>query len=107
MELEGYLRFVVSLALVLGLIGVIAWGGRRFGLAGRLPMVAGRDRRLGVVEAMSLDGKHRLLLVRRDTAEHLLILGPAGAVVVEGGIVAPPAEAAGTDERAGSSVAAQ
>ena len=91
MELEGYLRFVAALALVLGLIGVIAWGARKLGLAGRLPMVAGRGRRLGVVEATSLDTKHRLVLVRRDDVEHLLLLGPAGAVVVEGGIAAPPA----------------
>jgi flagellar protein FliO/FliZ len=90
MELEGYIRFIAALALVLGLIGVAAWAARRFGLAGRLPMVAGRSRRLGVVEAMSLDPKHRLVLVRRDDTEHLLMLGPAGAAVVEGGFSAPP-----------------
>ena len=92
MELEGYLRFVVALVLVLGLIAAVAWGGRRLGLAGRLPMVSGRARRLGVVEAAPLDPKHRLVLVRRDEAEHLLLLGPAGATVVERGIAAPPVD---------------
>ena len=89
MEIEGYLRFVVALALVLGLIAVAAWAARRLGLAGRLPMVTGKARRLGLVEAAPLDAKHRLVLVRRDDAEHLLLLGPAGATVVETGIDAP------------------
>ena len=90
MEIEAYLRFAAALALVLGLIAAVAWGGRRLGLAGRLPMVTGRARRLGVVETVPLDAKHRLVLVRRDAAEHLLLLGPAGAAVVEAGIGPPP-----------------
>ncbi len=92
MEIEGYLRFVVALALVLGLIAAAAWAARRLGLAGRLPVVTGRARRLGVVEAVPLDPKHRLVLVRRDDAEHLLVLGPAGAAVVEAGIDPPPVD---------------
>ena len=48
-----------------------------------------------MVETMALDAKHRLVLVRRDHAEHLLLLGPAGAAVVETRIGAPPADAPG------------
>ena len=92
MEIEAYLRFVAALALVLGLIAAVAWGARRLGLAGRLPIVTGRARRLGVVETVPLDAKHRLVLVRRDAAEHLLLLGPAGAAVVEAGIGPPPVD---------------
>ncbi|MBV8536095.1 MAG: flagellar biosynthetic protein FliO, partial [Alphaproteobacteria bacterium] len=51
---------------------------------------------LSVVESALLDGKSRLVLVRRDATEHLLVLGPAGAVVVETGI---PAGAAGDAAR--------
>lgn len=89
MEIESYLRFAAALVLVLGLIGATAWAVRRLGLAGHLPIAAGRARRLGVVEAAPLDTKLRLVLVRRDAAEHLLVLGPEGAVVVERGIEAP------------------
>ena len=64
---------------------------RRCGLAGRLPASKGRaGRRLGVVEYMALDPKTRLVLVRRDDTQHLLLLGAAGPVVVERGIEALP-----------------
>ncbi len=37
---------------------------------------------------MPLDGKRRLVLLRRDGAEHLVLLGLAGDVVIERGIAA-------------------
>ena len=98
MDFEGYLRFAAALALVLGLIGLAAWAARRLGFAGRLNIGAGRDRRLAAVEATALDPKRRLVLVRRDGIEHLLLLGPAGDVVVESGIAPPPAAAPETTE---------
>ncbi len=91
MDLESYLRFLAALILVVALIGAAAWAARRLGFAGRLPSVRGRAaRRLGVVEYMALDPKTRLVLVRRDDTQHLLLLGAAGPVVVERGIEAPP-----------------
>ncbi len=98
MEYENYLRFALALVLVIGLIGLAAWAGRRFGIGGQARS-RGRARRLTVVEATGLDAKHRLVLVRRDATEHLLLLGPAGDVVVESGIAAddePAAEPAAT-----------
>ena len=88
MELADYARFAISLFLVLGIIGIAAWGTRRLGLAGRLPAATGRGRRLSVVEIAPLDPKRRLVLVRRDGVEHLLLLGNGGDVVVECGIPA-------------------
>lgn len=99
MDLESYLRFLAALILVIGLIGAIAWVVRRLGLAGRLPAIKGRAaRRLGVVEFMALDPKTRMVLVRRDETQHLILLGANGPVVVERGIDAP-AEAETTAER--------
>jgi flagellar protein FliO/FliZ len=86
MEPETYLRFALALVFVLALIALAAWLARRLGLAGALPVQRGRPRRLALVEALALDGKHRLVLVRRDGVEHLLLLGAAAAVVVEPGI---------------------
>lgn len=90
MDLASYLRFAAALVLVLGLIGVAAWAARRFGFVKGLPMAGGRGRRLDVVEVGAIDTKRRLVLVRRDGVEHLLLLGPAGDTVVESGIAAPP-----------------
>lgn len=44
-------------------------------------------RRLGVVEHASIDAKRRLILVRRDDVEHLIMTGGPVDVVLETGIV--------------------
>ncbi|ODS00296.1 hypothetical protein AUC69_07775 [Methyloceanibacter superfactus] len=49
-----------------------------------------REKRLGVVETAAVDGKRKLLLVRRDDVEHLLIIGGPVDVVVETGIKGRP-----------------
>jgi flagellar protein FliO/FliZ len=97
MESADYLRFVLVLVFVLALIGVLTWLVRRFGLAGRMPTGGRRGRRLDVIEVAPLDSRHRLVLVRRDRIEHLILLGANADVVVERGI-AP--ESAGRDEPA-------
>jgi hypothetical protein len=47
-----------------------------------------KARRTGVVEATSVDGRRRLLLVRRDNVEHLIMTGGPVDVVIETGIPA-------------------
>lgn len=84
MTFDSYLQFVLALLLVLGLIALLAWALRRFGLGGA--MRAGSQRRVQIVEATPIGPRHRLLLVRRDRVEHLLLLGPQGDIVVESGI---------------------
>jgi hypothetical protein len=44
------------------------------------------DRRLDVVEHQSVDGRRRLVLVRRDNVEHLIMTGGPVDVVIETGI---------------------
>ena len=93
MDLSSYLQFVLALVFVLALIGVLALGARRLGLAPRVTMGRGK-RRLSIVEVMAVDAKRRLVLVRRDDTEHLVLLGAAHDTVIEGGIVPPPADPA-------------
>ena len=85
MDFDLYLRFALALVLVLGLIALLAWMLRRFGMG----MKMSKGRRLGVSEVQMLGPRHKLMLVRRDDVEHLVILGPAGETVVETGIKAP------------------
>ena len=85
MDFDLYLRFALALILVLGLIALLAWMLRRFGMG----MKMSKGRRLGVSEVQMLGPRHKLMLVRRDDVEHLVILGPAGETVVETGIKAP------------------
>ena len=90
MEPGTYLRFVLALVFVLALIGLVAWLARRFGLAGAVALPRGRRRRLSVMESLAVDGKRRLVLVRRDNVEHLILLGTGPDIVVETGISPPP-----------------
>lgn len=99
MDLVTYGRFALALAVVLGLIAGFAWLMRKYG-QGRLTP-GGMRGRLGIVEFTSLDARRRLVLVRRDDVEHLLLLGPAGETVVETGIV-PPATGTAVPTAAGA-----
>ncbi|HWT97140.1 MAG TPA: flagellar biosynthetic protein FliO [Terriglobales bacterium] len=100
MDGENYLRFILALVLVLGLLALAAVLLRRTGLAPKL----GRARRLSLIEALPLGPRHRLILVRRDNVEHLLLIGPQGDVVVETGI-AGSALASTTSPAPGTSAA--
>jgi flagellar protein FliO/FliZ len=87
---DMYWRFLGALVLVVALIFALAWVAKRLGFGGRLATARGK-RRLGVQEVLSLDNKRRLVLLKRDGVEHLILLGLNDDVVVETGIV-PPAD---------------
>jgi len=93
MPLDTYFRFLLALVFVLALIGGCAWLAKRFGFGNRLPTIRSRNARLSIVEIQSLDARRKLILVRRDDVEHLLVLGATGETVVEtnirGGLPAP------------------
>jgi flagellar protein FliO/FliZ len=79
-------QFLLTVIIVFGLIGGVWWFVRRysgvhFGGIGR-----GRVPRLAIVDVMPIDRRHRLVLVRRDNIEHLLLIGGPSDVVVEGAI---------------------
>jgi len=76
MDLALFARAVFALALTLGLIGLCAVALRRFGpewLARLQP--TRRERRLSVIETLVLDPQRRLVLVRCDAEERLILLG--------------------------------
>jgi flagellar protein FliO/FliZ len=87
LSLDLYTRFVVALVAILALLAVFAWLVRRYGVGGR--PAAGAKRRLAIVEVAPIDGKRRLVLLRRDDTEHLVLLGPENALLVESGIAVP------------------
>ena len=82
------LTFVFAFIAVLALIGVAAWLVRRFA-GNRLGANTNRGRmpRLAVIDAAAVDGRRRLVLVRRDNVEHLLMIGGPTDIVVEPNIV--------------------
>jgi flagellar protein FliO/FliZ len=64
-----------GLAATLGLFGLAVWAWRRFAPASLLPSAAPRERRLKVVETLVMGTNHRLVLVRLDGEERLVLLG--------------------------------
>ena len=93
MSIGLYIQSVLALVAVLALLAVCGWLARRYGVAGRALGARGQ-RRLSVVEVAPIDGKRRLVLLRRDATEHLVLLGSDSATVIERGI-APPQAAPG------------
>lgn len=80
--------YVVSITLLLALAGLAFWITRQsFGFEG-LKFFQPKNRRLGLVETTALDGRRRLILVRRDNVEHLIMTGGPIDVVIETGIPA-------------------
>jgi flagellar protein FliO/FliZ len=92
MEFGEYLRFFFALGFVLVLIAGLAAVVRRSGFGERLaatPSSAG-ERRLYLVEVRPLDAKRKLVLIRRDDREHLVLLGAASDLLIESDIPAAP-----------------
>lgn len=77
-ELEAAFRFFAALAFVVGLIVLLSYVARRYrGLA------TGKPRRMAIVEAIGVDAKRRLVLVRSDDREFLLLVGGGADLLVE------------------------
>jgi flagellar protein FliO/FliZ len=83
------IQFSLAFVTMLGLIGATVWAVRRFADAPR-----GSQSRLAVVDYASVSGRRRLILVRRDNVEHLVMIGGATDVVVESNIAAAPLQTA-------------
>jgi flagellar protein FliO/FliZ len=87
MEIADYLRFVFAFAFVIALIGILAFAARRYGMGYR-NVARTSKRRLCISEIMPIDNKRRLVLIKRDDKEHLLVLGGTTDLVVEQNIPA-------------------
>jgi flagellar protein FliO/FliZ len=79
------LQFFAALIFVLGLISALAYALRRWGGSALLLPRSGA-RRLAIVETLPLDSTRRLVLLRRDDREHLVMIGRNQDVLIEAGI---------------------
>ncbi len=101
--MENYIFWTFMLAV----LAVLAAGGALFMRAylggttpGSLLFKPKAERRLEVVDHASIDSRRRLVLIRRDNVEHLLMTGGPVDVVIETGIAIParPPEIAAAQE---------
>ena len=91
MDWLDWARALFALIATLALIGAAAWGARRLGML--QPGGAG-PKRLQMGESLMLDPRRRLVIVRCDQREHLLLLSPGHDVVVSEWPAAPAPAAA-------------
>jgi flagellar protein FliO/FliZ len=109
MDLDQIMRGLLALVFVLGLIGGITLLAKRFGFTPRatLPKRSRRSiggqkassgRRLAIVEVLPVDAKRRLVLIRRDDKEHLIMLGADRELLIESGATSPDLTDAAPDE---------
>lgn len=82
---NAILNSVVALGIVLLLIVLGVWVLKAFFRASNT-LVRGRNKRLMVVDAVSLDPRRQLIIVRRDDVEHVILTGGPQDLVVETGI---------------------
>ncbi|MDE1152308.1 MAG: flagellar biosynthetic protein FliO [Micavibrio sp.] len=87
MDTPQLLKFFFAFVFVMSLMFLLSWGLKRLGLAGQ-SLLPNSRRRLKIVETLPLDLRRKLVIVRRDNREHLIILGPSSETVVEHGIIA-------------------
>lgn len=87
-EMPLWLKFIITMLFVLGLIVGGFWAIRFFGVAGpQFDSMRGRQPRLAVIDAAAVDSRRRLILIRRDNVEHLLMIGGPSDIVIEPNIV--------------------
>lgn len=98
MDGDSLARMGLTLALLLGIPGLLLVALKRLGL--RLPGQADGGGRLGVVSRLAVDGKHSLLLVRRDSHEQLILIGPSGTTILDPDVKLSPADRALNKRRA-------
>lgn len=90
--MEVLVYWVISLLFVVALILGLALIVKRFVMpnSGKTPLFRkSSKRRLAISEIMALDHKTRLLLIRRDNVEHLILQSTNNETVIETGIIPP------------------
>ncbi|MCL2469672.1 MAG: flagellar biosynthetic protein FliO [Alphaproteobacteria bacterium] len=85
-ETVSWLRFAFASSVVLALLALFALALKWFAARGGFFLTtsnAKQGQRLSVVSSLPLDGRRRLVLVRCDEREYLLLLGPSHDLLLD------------------------
>jgi len=93
-------RIMFGLVTVIGLIAGFAFIAHKIGFA-KLAGAARSKRRLSVVESLALDARRKLLIIRCDDTEHVIVSGPNGDTLIKS---APMLSATTAEEPAAPSI---
>lgn len=78
--------YIITITLLIALAGLAFWIARQSLGLGSMTLFQGKVKRTGMVESTALDGRRRLVLIRRDNVEHLIMIGGPVDMVIETGI---------------------
>jgi flagellar protein FliO/FliZ len=80
----SWLRLILAFTVTLGLLAGLSLILKYVSIKGvSLPRKAGKPRRIEIVESLAIDTKRRLVIVRCDEGEHLLLLNPQSDIVIQ------------------------
>lgn len=82
------LVYVAAFAVICILLAVFAWVLRK--VTGRTRVEGngrGRQPRLGIVDTFPIDRQRQLVIIRRDSVEHLLLVGGTSDILIESNII--------------------
>ncbi len=96
-DLPQFLKLLIALGVVLLLMGGLALLLKKLGLAQQTSTKADGKRRLNIVESLPLDARRRLVIIKCDQAEHLVILSATGETVIAKDI--PPVDYSGNSDQ--------
>lgn len=85
LDMGMVLKSFFAFCFVMSLMFLLSWALKRYGFPGR-SILPGGKRRLQVIEQIQIDQRRKLILIRRDDREYLIVAGPGGETVVESGI---------------------
>ncbi len=96
-DLPQFLRLIIALGVVLLLMGGLAFLLKKLGLAQQTTTKNNGKKRLNIVESLPLDARRRLVILKCDKAEHLVILSATGETVIAKDI--PPVDYSGNSDQ--------
>lgn len=88
---DDIIRVIFGLLAVIGLIGIAAIAARKAGLLTAAGGLSGH-RRLSVTETLSLDARRKLVILKCDDREHLVILGAQSETMLDDNLNTPARE---------------
>ena len=91
-DLDFLVLVIAATLFVIALLALTVWAFRTY-VSGRVSQhgfLRPRDKRLGVIETASVDARRKLLLLRRDDVEHLVMIGGPVDMLIETGIKGRP-----------------
>ena len=87
MDYSSYINAIFALIFVLGLIGLFSFVLKKLS-TGQFVSKSKSAKRISLEEVFYLDAKRKLMIVKRDDVEHLILLGANSETIVEQNIKA-------------------